>query len=133
MAAKKIIQEWLLAANKDLTIAREDIGKPERREDVGFHCQQSAEKFLKAFIISKNLEFRPTHDLETLLRICLQQNKEFESIKTACKMLSPFYIRTRYPGFEEKLTSKEIKELLGYAETIAKFVRKFVRTKVKLG
>ena len=123
MAAKKIIQEWLLAAERDLKIAKEDIDKPERRQDVTFHCQQAAEKFLKAFIIFKNLEFRPTHDLETLLHICLQQNKEFESIKTECRMLSPFYIGTRYPEFDERLTGQEVKEVLRYAEKIAEFVK----------
>lgn len=55
MAAKKIIHEWLLTAKKDLEIAKEDVGKPKRRQDVAFHCQQASEKFLKAFIISKNL------------------------------------------------------------------------------
>lgn len=83
MAAKKIIQEWLLTAEKDLKIAKEDIDKPERRQDVSFH------------------------DLETLLQICSQQNKEFDSIRTECKMLSPFYIGTRYPEFGEGLTGEE--------------------------
>src|SRR3989344_4846914 len=124
MAAKKIIQEWLLTAEKDLKIAKEDIDKPERRQDVSFHCQQSAEKFLKAFIIFKNLEFRPTHDLETLLQICSQQNKEFGSIRTECKMLSPFYIGARYPDFDERLTGEEVNEVLRYAQKIVKFVKK---------
>ena len=127
MAAKKIVQEWLLTAEKDLKIAKEDIDKPERHQDGSFHCQQAAEKFLKAFIIFKNLEFRPTHDLETLLHICSQQNKEFESIRTECKMLSPFYIGTRYPEFDEKLTDEEVKEVLQYAEKIANFVKKKIK------
>jgi len=127
MAAKKIIQEWLLAAEKDLKIAKEDIDKPSRRQDVSFHCQQAGEKFLKAFIIFKNLKFRPTHDLETLLDICSQQNKEFEFIRSQCKMLSPFYIGTRYPEFDEELTKEEIKEVLGYAEKVAEFVKKKIK------
>lgn len=123
MADKRIVEEWLLAAEKDLKIAREDIVKPERREDVGFHCQQAAEKFLKAFIISNNLEFRTTHDLETLLNICLLQHKEFESVRRECEMLTPFYIGTRYPQFGEELTHEEVKEVLQYAEKIAEFVK----------
>ena len=42
-------------------------------------------------------------------------------------MLSPFYIGTRYPEFDEELTSEEVKEVLKYAEEIAKFVKKKIK------
>lgn len=42
-------------------------------------------------------------------------------------MLSPFYIGTRYPEFDEELTGNEVKEVLRYAEKIAKFVKKKVK------
>jgi len=36
---------------------------------VCFHCQQAVEKLLKAYLISKNVEFGRIHDLETLLKL----------------------------------------------------------------
>ena len=42
-------------------------------------------------------------------------------------MLSPFYIGTRYPEFDEKLTDEEVKEVLQYAEKIANFVKKKIK------
>ena len=33
-----------------------------------YHCQQCAEKYLKGFLVSRSVEFRPVHDLLYLLQ-----------------------------------------------------------------
>ena len=37
------------------------------RESIAFHCQQAAEKYLKAFLVSRRIEFPKTHSIGRLL------------------------------------------------------------------
>ena len=44
-------------------------GGSEDYENVGFHAQQSAEKFIKAFLVSRQTEFPKTHDIALLRQL----------------------------------------------------------------
>jgi HEPN domain-containing protein len=59
---------WLAFAQDDLKMAeialREGI-----YNQTCFHCQQAAEKFLKGFILNKNLDVPKTHFLNELLNL----------------------------------------------------------------
>lgn len=126
MVNKKIVDEWIKIANKDLVIAGEDVNKKGRLEYVGFLCQQSAEKFLKAYIVASELTFQKTHDLEILLEICAQKDPDFNQLQMQCRLLTPFYIEARYPDFEEtpKLKRRNIQDALKYTQEVARFVLK---------
>lgn len=55
-------------AKADATAARELAGNPEISDEiVGFHAQQAVEKWLKAVLGSKGVEFEYTHDLRRLI------------------------------------------------------------------
>lgn len=48
-----------------------------------FHCQQTVEKFLKAFLIFHNIEFEKVHTLEYLkylIMLCMNVDTEFEKL-----------------------------------------------------
>jgi hypothetical protein len=47
--------------------------------------QQGAEKYLKAFIVPHDLEFRRAHDLGLLLKICSAHDPSFEGLREDCK------------------------------------------------
>jgi len=57
MSNFKEISEWLNIANMDLTTSEflYNNMKPVPYEIICYHCQQSAEKFLKAFLIYNNV------------------------------------------------------------------------------
>jgi len=38
-------------------------------ENVGFHAQQAAEKFIKAFLVRHQIEFPKTHDIGLLRQL----------------------------------------------------------------
>ena len=70
-----IIEEWMYKADQDFEFAR--INFDEEKQffaQICFHFNQSAEKYLKAFIIANNLEFRKIHDLHLLLKQCRSNN-----------------------------------------------------------
>ena len=61
---KKQVKDWILLADNDL-YATEIIMKDEcpLTSIVAFHCQQSIEKYLKAYLIEKDITLVKTHDL----------------------------------------------------------------------
>ena len=112
---KVYIKQWLLKANEDLLV----VNKLTEFEiiatsSVCFHCQQAVEKLLKAFLISKGVEIRKTHNIEYLLVECSDFDSDFSEIDP--KNLSDFGVDVRYPGDmyvpsdDETLEHKEIAE-----------------------
>jgi len=62
---------WLARARQDLNrIARCLEAVPPDPEDALFHCQQTAEKALKALLALHDEPFRKTHDLSALGKQC---------------------------------------------------------------
>ena len=43
-----------------------------------FHCQQAAEKYLKAFLVKKQIEFTKTHNIMSLLNLCASDDNSFK-------------------------------------------------------
>ncbi len=61
------LDAWTQIAETDFLTARSHLRKTERyRYIVCFHAQQSVEKYLKAILVSKFVEFPKTHDLLAL-------------------------------------------------------------------
>jgi HEPN domain-containing protein len=97
--AASLLREWIEKAEADLEVARrmvvEAADKRRIREIVGFHCQQAAEKYLKALLTRGQIEFPKTHDIKMLLQ--LAGDPAADSLKGA-QWLSPFGVAIRYPG-----------------------------------
>ena len=54
------VKRWLLKANNDLKVAENEMKLPPDdivTEAVCFHCEQAVEKFLKTYLITRNIEF----------------------------------------------------------------------------
>jgi HEPN domain-containing protein len=64
---------------------------------ICFHFHQSAEKYLKAFIVAHDLGFLKSHDLLALLKICAKKEASLIQLRPDCEYLNTFYIETRYP------------------------------------
>ena len=64
---KKTTKEWVKKAEEDWLLARQGSrSKVPVHDGVCFHCQQSAEKFLKGALEELNLVPPKTHDLDLL-------------------------------------------------------------------
>lgn len=113
MADKKITQEWLAKADEDLGFAKSCLLDEETEffSPICFHFQQSAEKYLKAYVVAYDLEFKKIHDLVQLLQVCSAHNPSLEILKEACQFLTDFYVETRYPvHWPSHITRKEAEE-----------------------
>lgn len=67
-SAEQIIR-WVDKAEHDLLAAEHTMELADRglTDIVCFHCQQCAEKYLKALLVSLGVHFPKTHDLRLLL------------------------------------------------------------------
>ncbi|MFM7182289.1 MAG: HEPN domain-containing protein [Verrucomicrobiales bacterium] len=90
---------WLAKAQSDLATARLLIKGEERYLDTGsYHCQQAAEKAIKAWLTAAEVTFVKTHSLEILLRLCLPSNPGFLQFLPHVVELTPLATEFRYPG-----------------------------------
>jgi HEPN domain-containing protein len=92
------VREWLQLADDDLYSAKilnEQVRRP--FEIICYHCAQSIEKYLKSYLTFKNIIPKKTHDLVFLNSICVENDNEFQNIKTVCDFLNRFANDIRYP------------------------------------
>lgn len=95
---KELLRQWLRKADGDLRVAERLADAPEDYDAVAFHCQQAAEKYLKARLAVTGEEPPRTHDLRRLL-LTLQHVESFTATEVAmADLLTPFGVSIRYPG-----------------------------------
>lgn len=127
---RKIVKEWLRRGEDDEAYARSLL----RDRDVapwgiGFHAQQMAEKFLKAYLVSVKADFPKVHQLDRLLKLCAEVDQAFANkdlVKNA-RSLSEHYYAERYPGTMQEVTWSEAEQALLQAEEIKEFVLKKIK------
>ena len=104
----EIIKDWVKKADEDLEFAAVNLNEGRTfYPQICFHFHQAAEKYLKAFIIAHDLEFRRIHDLPVLLGICSAEDSTLEELRDACEYLNAFYVETRYPVYWPTSFSRE--------------------------
>ena len=118
------IMLWIEKANSDFTAARylSENMRPVSTEIVCFHCQQAAEKYLKAFLVCNDHEPPKTHDLTELIKLCCEFDSNFSVLDQKCNFLLPFAARTIYPGSIDP-EENDMKIALNYADDIIKYVK----------
>lgn len=79
---RELVQQWLTKAEQDLRAADGDLNvlDPAIPEDACFHCQQTTEKALKAYLVYRNVEFAWSHEIEYLLTLCVEQCESFDEL-----------------------------------------------------
>ena len=89
-------QRWLELAGDDVRMAEFAMVEGILQQ-VCFHCEQAAEKLLKAYLVSKKGSYPKTHSLIQLLHLCRMEDSGFEDLAEHCELLDQFYVATRYP------------------------------------
>jgi HEPN domain-containing protein len=121
MADQSVVKEWLQKADENFRFAEASLKDGSGfYAQLCFHFQQSAEKYLKAYIIAKNLPFERVHDLVHLLKICANHTPAFSELRDECILLNTAYIETRYPvHWPTEYTKETTTETHQAAEKIA--------------
>jgi len=100
MNAVDLAKEWLTYAKSDLITAKNMFENvyPRETEIACFHCQQCAEKALKAYYIFNDAEPPRTHDLVALCHLCMIMDNSFAFLLDNCSALNPYGVAVRYPN-----------------------------------
>src|SRR5437899_1778094 len=100
---KKTTREWVKKAEGDLALARKGRESETPVHDgVCFHCQQCAEKYLKALMEELSIHIPKTHDLEKLQAILAPHHADLRSLRRGLLFLSDFAVDIRYPGINAR-------------------------------
>ncbi|MBR6080938.1 MAG: HEPN domain-containing protein [Treponema sp.] len=122
MPDKSSADEWIRFAQMDLNSAEYlKTMIPAPLEIICYHCQQSAEKALKAFLCFHGTEIIKTHDLRFLCNECRKINAEFSSIEENCSRATIYGVQSRYP-FAMEIEESDMVLAISDAHKIIDFV-----------
>jgi HEPN domain-containing protein len=117
--------EWVEYAEEDFLVAKSALRRKKPLITSScFHSQQCAEKYLKALLIFKGMDFPKTHDLVILDRLCNQSGILTGYSKEKLGRLSAYAVHTRYPGAQP--VPEDGEEALEISSMIRKFSRSFL-------
>lgn len=116
-------QEWVDRAENDWKTIGAVLALTDPPWDVAaFHAQQTAEKYLKAFLLAKGWQLRKTHDLIELLSECVKYEAPLQSLSPHRQELNPYVLSGRYPI--AAVTESGCKSAITAAEFIRAGIRK---------
>lgn len=115
-----LVSEWMCKAEHDFT-AIEVIKNhnPELGDIICYHCQQSAEKYLKAYLTKLDLSFKRSHSLSYLLDLLKNVPDE---VYDSAEILEDYGVNIRYPGDWFEPSVQDIEEAYNSAKKIKEFV-----------
>jgi len=119
---------WIIKGNRDLALVRDMLPNWVKFPDLlCYHCQQAAEKHLKALLLHYGQPLKRTHDLEELVDLLAP----FEPSITAehynnALVINDYAILMRYPGLSIDPTEADVLEALASAEFFRNFAARIL-------
>ena len=111
---------WLRRARDDLGAARKLLsGDDPFPATAAYHCQQAAEKALKAIIAGTGDPIPKAHDLRVLIARCIRIDPSLAELEDACDELTPYATEFRYPTEVPDPGLGEVRSALELAERVA--------------
>jgi len=127
MADNELLQQWLDKASEDLRVAEylSTMHHPTPNEAICFHCQQSSEKYLKAFLVLNDIDPPKIHNLLDLMYMCEKINNNFNVLLPQLDVLRGYAVLPRYPN-ELEINDEDMKVAIRYANIVQEFVLKVI-------
>ncbi|HEV3143022.1 MAG TPA: HEPN domain-containing protein [Gemmataceae bacterium] len=115
--------QWVRKAEGNYRLAvRISRGSEPFHDQLCFHCQQSSEKYFKAYQQELGLPVPKIHDLDRLLKLLLPHDVTLKALRRGLVSLSSYAVEYRYPGRSANKRDTEV--ALKRATTIRKQIRK---------
>jgi len=123
----KYLQKWLDKAEEDFIVVQQLMSSEfPIRGAIAYHCQQSVEKFLKAFMVFNRLEIPRTHNIEFLLEQCAKIDPGFLIIDPG--NLTDYGVELRYSSDFLEPSAMELEIMI----SVVKEIKEVTLGKVKL-
>ncbi len=122
MPDSQVVEEWIERAEQDYENALQILRRRKRPSpaSVCYNCQQSVEKYLKAFLLKTRGGFQHTHKLEELNRQCAKEDGTFLMIHDWVEPLTKYAISGRYP--DSSITMDDARQAIARLKQIRKFI-----------
>lgn len=123
---KSATVEWVTKAEGDFATASRELRarKSPNYDAVCFHCQQCAEKYLKAVLQENDKHIPKIHNLIELMLLCEEIDSSFEMLRADLVTMERYSVHVRYPG---EVAEKEEAQS---AHAAAGIVQAFVKQKL---
>jgi len=119
-----VVRGWVARAEGDLKTAAHTL-KLEAdcpTETVCFHAQQAVEKYLKALLVLRGIDFPKTHDIEELMSLVPAADRpEIPADEQA--RLTDYATVMRYPGDYEPISLTEARRAVSMARRVRRTMR----------
>jgi len=128
-----IAREWIIKAENDFKTATHTlkIRKGCPTDTVCFHAQQCVEKYLKAFLVYKGIDFPKTHDIGHLVSL-LPENIWLRLSIEEQRRLTAYATVTRYPGDYEPIPLDEAQQSIKLARRVRKELQSLLPMEILL-
>jgi HEPN domain-containing protein len=122
-----VVGEWVQKAEDDLKVAAQTLklGAECPAEPVCFHAQQTVEKYLKALLLWRGIEFPRTHDIEVLAAL-LPVSDRADLPQEEQAVLTDYATVTRYPGDYEPIPPADARHAVALARRVRRSVRRLL-------
>jgi HEPN domain-containing protein len=119
----EFVRQWLLKAEEDLNAAKSLLTYGITfLSAVCFHSQQAAEKYLKAYLTFRQVEFPKTHDIDEILDLIAPVNGKLSESLRDTIVLTNYGVDVRYPGDFPGVTGGDAKQAIQMAEKVRTLV-----------
>ena len=98
---------------------------------VCFHCQQCAEKYLKALLEELGRHVPKIHDLDQLLNDLLAHHAGLRGLRRGTSFLTNFAVAVRYPGSDA--TKRQAQGALRWASRVRQAARALLGIRPRRG
>jgi HEPN domain-containing protein len=116
-------ESWFKRAENYIPVAETCFAsKIEIYDACCFRTQQAGQKYLKTFLVSRNISLKKTHDLQLLLKLIMPVNPAFNKILSKAMGFTGYNLTRRFPGFLHKPELADQKKVLTDANTGKQFV-----------
>ena len=120
---RALTRKWVMKARRDLLSAKKLArGKDSYLDTAIYHCQQTAEKVIKGWLVYHDLSFEKTHDLRLLVTLASEVEPKFTSWFDVAEQVSPYATAYRYPGETLEPTENEYQKAYKAASEFYQFV-----------
>ena len=124
---KVYIEEWLSFSKEDLDTAKVLLsGEYLYNRSICYHCQQAAEKDLKAYVIYLDLPLNKTHNLIKLVDQIRELDTEIIGLQNDVAILTEYIVTARYSDDSEPITDEESK----LAFEVTKRINNYIKSKI---
>ena len=119
------VKKWVRYAQMDYDAAKNmsELFNPVPLEIVCFHCQQAAEKILKAYALVMGEPLKKIHNLTIINAQCKKHNPDFSDFDRVVIMLNDYAVIHKYPTNEDAVTQQDMDVALENAHAILEFTK----------